>query len=83
MNTCGITATLPAQDLGRAKAFYTEKVGLHVVESHFLKASDGRVGLIAGDGVNQLLLYPARVRSSGEFTRPSFTSPTCVPLSRR
>ena len=27
MNTSGITATLPAQDLGRAKAFYIEKVG--------------------------------------------------------
>jgi predicted enzyme related to lactoylglutathione lyase len=69
MNTSGITATLPAQDLGRAKAFYIEKVGLQVVESHFLKASDGRVGFTAGDGVNQLVLYPARVRSSGEFTQ--------------
>jgi len=26
MRTSGITATLPAQDLGRAKAFYAEKV---------------------------------------------------------
>jgi hypothetical protein len=33
----------PAQDLGRAKAFYVEKVGLQALESHFLKAADGRV----------------------------------------
>jgi hypothetical protein len=27
------------------------------------------VGLAVGDGVNQLFVYPARVRSSGEFTQ--------------
>jgi predicted enzyme related to lactoylglutathione lyase len=32
MKTSGITAALPAQDLGRAKAFYVEKVGLHVTD---------------------------------------------------
>jgi hypothetical protein len=69
MKTSGITAALPAQDLGRAKAFYIEKVGLQAVESHFLEASDGRVGLTVGDGVNQLVLYPAQARSSGEFTQ--------------
>jgi hypothetical protein len=31
-----------AQDLGRAKAFSIEKVGLHAVESYFLEASHGR-----------------------------------------
>jgi catechol 2,3-dioxygenase-like lactoylglutathione lyase family enzyme len=56
MKTSGITATLPAQDLTRAKAFFTEKVGLQAVESHFLEASDGRVGLTVGDGVNQLVI---------------------------
>jgi predicted enzyme related to lactoylglutathione lyase len=69
MKTSGITAALPAQDLGRAKAFYIEKVGLQAVESGFLEASDGRVGLTVGDGVNQLFVYPARTRSSGEFTQ--------------
>jgi predicted enzyme related to lactoylglutathione lyase len=69
MKTSGITATLPAQDLGRAKAFYSEKVGLHAVESPFLEASDGRVGLAVGDGINQLFIYPAQARSSGEFTQ--------------
>ena len=69
MKTSGITAALPARDLSRAKAFYTEKVGLQAVESHFLEASDGRVGLTVGDGVNQLVIYPAQVGSSGEFTQ--------------
>ena len=32
MKTSGITAPLPAQDLGRAKAFYIEKVGLQAIE---------------------------------------------------
>jgi predicted enzyme related to lactoylglutathione lyase len=69
MKTSGITAALPAQDLGRAKAFYAEKVGLEALESGFLQARDGRVGLTVGDGVSQLFVYPARVRSSGEFTQ--------------
>jgi predicted enzyme related to lactoylglutathione lyase len=69
MKTSGITAVLPAQDLGRAKAFYIENVGLQAVESQFLEANDGRVGLIVGDGVNQLFVYPARARSTGEFTQ--------------
>jgi predicted enzyme related to lactoylglutathione lyase len=69
MKTSGITVALPAQDLGRAKAFYVEKVGLQALESQFLKARDGQVGLTVGDGVSQLFVYPARVRSSGEFTQ--------------
>jgi predicted enzyme related to lactoylglutathione lyase len=69
MKTSGITAALPAQDLDRAKAFYVEKVGLQALESHFLEARDGQVGLAVGDGVSQLFVYPARARSSGEFTQ--------------
>lgn len=69
MNTSGITAALPAQDLSRAKAFYAEKVGLQALESDFLKARDGQVGLTVGEGVSQLFVFPARVRSSGEFTQ--------------
>ena len=64
MKTSGITAALPAQDLGRARAFYVEKVGLQALESAYLKARDGQVGLTVGDGV-----YPAQARSSGEFTQ--------------
>jgi hypothetical protein len=66
MKTSGITAALPAQDLDLARAFYVEKVGLQALESGFLKARDGRVGLTVGDGVSQLFVYPARVRSSGK-----------------
>jgi catechol 2,3-dioxygenase-like lactoylglutathione lyase family enzyme len=69
MKTSAITAALPAQDQSRAKAFYIEKVGLQEVESHFLVASDGHVGLTIGDGVNQLVIYPATARASGEFTQ--------------
>ena len=60
---------LPAQDLGRARAFYVEKVGLQAFASDFLRARDGQVSLVVGDGVSQLFVYPARVRSSGEFTQ--------------
>ena len=69
MKTSGIAAALPAQDLDRAKNFYIEQVGLPVLESPFLKASDGQVGLIVGAGANRLFVYPARARSSGEFTQ--------------
>ena len=83
MKTSGITATLPAQDMGRAKAFYIEKVGLQAVESHFLVASDGRVGLAVGDGVNQLVVYPAQGGRQVSSRRPSFRSATCVLPSKR
>jgi len=69
MQTSGITAALPAQDLNRAKSFYVDKVGLRALESDFLEASDGQVGLTVGDGTNRLFVYPAQARSSGEFTQ--------------
>jgi predicted enzyme related to lactoylglutathione lyase len=69
MKTSGITAALPAQDLSRAIAFYIEKVGLEAAESDFLVASDGHLGVTVGDGTNQLALYPASARSSGELTQ--------------
>jgi predicted enzyme related to lactoylglutathione lyase len=69
MNTAGITAALPAQDLDRAKNFYLEKVGLQALESGFLESTDGQVGLTVGDGTNWLFVYPAQARSSGEFTQ--------------
>jgi hypothetical protein len=68
MKTSGITAALPAQDLSRAKA-YVEKVGLQAIESGFLQARDGQAGLTVGTGGSQLFVYPARVRSSREFTQ--------------
>lgn len=69
MKTSGITAALPAQDLDRAKNFYVEKVGLRAVESGFLEARDGQVGLTVGDGTNWLFVYPAQARSPGHFTQ--------------
>lgn len=69
MRASAIVATLPAQDVGRAKAFYVDKVGLQALQPDSLRARDGRVGLVVGDGVNQLFVYPAQARSSGEFTQ--------------
>jgi hypothetical protein len=69
MKTSGIMAALPAQDLGRAKAFYVEKVGLQATRIRLSQGTRWGVGLAVGDGVNQLFVYPARVRSSGEFTQ--------------
>ena len=69
MKIGGIVAALPATDVGRARAFYVEKVGLAAVESASLEARDGRVGFTAGDGANLLFVYPARVTSPGEFTQ--------------
>jgi hypothetical protein len=44
-------------------------VGLQALESRFLEASDGQVGLSVGDGADRLFVYPAQARSSGEFTQ--------------
>jgi predicted enzyme related to lactoylglutathione lyase len=69
MNPAWITAALPAQNLSRAKSFYVEKVGLEALESRFLEASDGQVGLSVGEGAARFFVYPAQARSSGEFTQ--------------
>jgi catechol 2,3-dioxygenase-like lactoylglutathione lyase family enzyme len=65
----GLVATLPAQDLDRAKSFYLETLGLETLESSFLEANDGQVGFVVGDGINRLFLYPAEARSSAQFTQ--------------
>ena len=69
IQTSGIAAALPAQDLVHAKVFYENKVGLQAVESESLEASDGRVGLMVGDEANRFFVYPAQMRSSGAFTQ--------------
>jgi predicted enzyme related to lactoylglutathione lyase len=58
MKTSGITAALPAQNVGRAKAFYAEKVGLQALESHFLEARDRQVSLKDSEG-NLVGVVPA------------------------
>lgn len=42
MKTSGITATLPAQEMGRAKAFYIEKVDFSQSSPTFLWLVMGR-----------------------------------------
>ena len=69
MKIRGIVAALPASDVGRARAFYVEKVGLEALESNSLEARDGRVGFTVGEGGNVFFVYPARVTASGEFTQ--------------
>jgi hypothetical protein len=83
MKTSGITAALLARDPGRAKAFYIERVGLQAVESHTLEASDGRVGLMVGDGVNTSSSILPRRGRRGNSRRPSFRSATCALPSKR
>jgi hypothetical protein len=72
MKTSGISAALPAQDVNRAKNFYTEKVGLRALESPSLEATDGQVGLTVGDGPNQLFVYPLGPGRRGSSRRQSF-----------
>ncbi len=69
MKPSGIIAALPARDLSRAKGFYLEIVGLQEIDSYFLEASDGRLGMMLGDGDNQLAIYRASATSRGEFTQ--------------
>ena len=57
------TGPAPSQSVLRRES------GLQALEAQFLAARDGQVGFTVGDGVNQLFVYPARVRSSGEFTQ--------------
>jgi hypothetical protein len=40
---------------------------LEAVETDTLQASDGRVRLTVGDGINYLFVYPTAVTSTGEF----------------
>jgi hypothetical protein len=49
MKTSGITAALPARTWAEPKTFYVEKVGLQALESRFLTARDGQVGLAEYD----------------------------------
>ena len=69
MKTSGITAAAANTGPASSQTFCNDKVGLQAVESRFLEASDGRVGLTVGDDVNQLFVYPAQARSSAEFTQ--------------
>jgi catechol 2,3-dioxygenase-like lactoylglutathione lyase family enzyme len=67
VNASAITAVLPAEDMGRARAFYADRVGL--------QATDGVAGVTVGDGDGRLFLYPAEGRSPGTFTQAALHVP--------
>jgi predicted enzyme related to lactoylglutathione lyase len=62
MNPNSVTAVLPAENLERAKAFYTEKLGLSASE-------DIPGGIMFGEGNNRFFLYMAGAKSPGNFTQ--------------
>lgn len=65
MNSKSTVATVPAEDLDRAKAFYTEKVGL-------TPSTEFPGGVNFGDGANELAVYMAGGKSPGTFTQVTF-----------
>ena len=67
MNTSGYHGGAAGAGPEPGESVYIEKVDPGV-ESHFLEASDGRVGFAVGDGVNHSSSIRP-VRASGEFTQ--------------
>lgn len=63
--TVRVSSVLPAQDLDRAKAFYTEKVGCTVNAEY----GDGTE---FGWGGGDFFVYPAAAQAQGDFTQMSF-----------
>ena len=59
-------ATLPAQDIERAKKFYNEKLGLTPTD-----ATEGGVTYKTGD--TEFLLFPSSGKASGDHTQLSFS----------
>jgi catechol 2,3-dioxygenase-like lactoylglutathione lyase family enzyme len=62
MNPKSIAAVLPAENLERAKAFYTEKLGMTAHE-------EIPGGVMFGEGNNRIFLYQAGAKSPGTFTQ--------------
>jgi len=60
-----VQATIPAQDLARAKAFYTEKLGLTPTEEH-------AAGIRFELNGTEFLLFPSAGAASGTHTQASF-----------
>ena len=61
-NARRMRAAIPAQDLARARAFYSEKLGLEVAE-------DDPTGVIFQAGSDQFLLFESRGGASGSHTQ--------------
>src|ERR1700682_6075530 len=60
-----VQTTIPAQDLARAKAFYTEKLGLTPTEEH-------AAGIRFELNGTEFLLFPSAGAASGTHTQASF-----------
>jgi predicted enzyme related to lactoylglutathione lyase len=61
-----VSATLPASDIGRAKKFYGEVLGLEVDEE-----TDGGVGFKCGKAT-RLLVYPSASAGTNQATAAGF-----------
>jgi catechol 2,3-dioxygenase-like lactoylglutathione lyase family enzyme len=66
LSNARIHTTLPAEDIDRARAFYSEKLGLEPIE----KAPAGLI-CEAGAGT-RFVLFPTRGRPSGSHTQVGF-----------
>lgn len=65
LDTATVYATIPAQDLQRARTFYEEKLGLKPTEER-------PEGLIYGAGGAGFLLFESSGQASGTHTQMSF-----------
>ncbi|MFP5298351.1 MAG: VOC family protein [Actinomycetota bacterium] len=71
----GVVATIPAQDMERAKSFYADRLGLKPVE----ESEDGARYEIGKDG---FFLFPSSGKPSGDHTQLSFDVPDVVAAVR-
>jgi predicted enzyme related to lactoylglutathione lyase len=62
----GVIATLPAQDMSRARSFYEGKLGFTPTE----ESPDG--GVYYEAGASRFLVFPTRGRPSGDHTQIGF-----------
>lgn len=66
LNRSEVATRLPAQDLDRARRFYSEKLGLEPVEER-------PGGLLYRCGAGKFALFGSGGSASGEFTQMAFT----------
>ncbi|PZS08467.1 MAG: hypothetical protein DLM70_02635 [Chloroflexi bacterium] len=74
-------ATLPAQDLQRAKAFYSDRLGLEVIEEN-----PGAIGYRSGDTIITVFATPPVVDQAVVYPRGRNPTPCTMPrtdISRR
>ncbi|MGZ4120838.1 MAG: VOC family protein [Actinomycetota bacterium] len=66
LSSASVSATLPASDIGRAKKFYTESLGLEVAREDM-----GGVEFNAGAGT-MLFVYPSEFAGTNQATAAGF-----------